>query len=150
MEFVCEICGNEFDTGTNICPFCGNNNEGASLLLPDSYIQKTINLEVGRPVLDIALNRMAEVIADAKRNRVNVLTLIHGYGSSGKGGVIRTECRKSLDFMKLKGRIIDYVCGEDFYKRSAPVKSLLRRYPELASDKNINKENKGITLVILT
>lgn len=150
MAFVCEVCGNEIDTGIITCPFCGSSNEGRISILPESYTQKTVNLEMGRPVLEIALNRMVEVIADAKRNNVNVLTLIHGYGSSGKGGVIRTECRKTLDFMKMKRRISDYICGEDFNKRSAPVKSLLRRYPELASDKNMNRENRGITLVILT
>ena len=132
-----------------MCPFCGSSNENSVATLPDRYVQKTVNLEIGRPVLEVALNRMTEVIADAKRNRVNVLTLIHGYGSSGKGGVIRTECRKNLDFMKIKGRISDYVCGEDFNKHSGVVKSLLRRYPELASDKNMNRDNKGITLVVL-
>jgi hypothetical protein len=92
---------------------------------------------------------MAEAVADAKRNRVDVVTLIHGYGSSGKGGVIRTECRKSLDFMKAKGLVNDFICGEDFNKRSAPIKNLLRRYPELSSHRYINRENRGITLVIL-
>ena len=132
-----------------MCPFCGSSNENSVATLPDRYVQKIVNLEMGRPVLEVALNRMTEVIADAKRNRVNVLTLIHGYGSSGKGGVIRTECRKNLDFMKIKGSISDYVCGEDFNKHSGVVKSLLRRYPELASDKNMNRDNKGITLVVL-
>lgn len=149
MAFVCEVCGNEIDTGITTCPFCESTNENSATTLPDRYVQKTVNLEIGRPVLEIALNRMTEVIADAKRNRVNVLTLIHGYGSSGKGGVIRTECRKSLDFMKIKGRIFDYVCGEEFNKHSGITKSLLRRYPELASDKNMNRDNKGVTLVIL-
>ena len=148
MSFVCEVCGNEIGAGVTTCPFCESSNESSGITLPDRYLQKTVNLEMGRPVLEIALNRMAEVIADAKRTRVNVLTLIHGYGSSGKGGVIRTECRKSLDFMKLKGEILDYVYGEDFNKRSTIVKSLLRRYPNLAYDKNMNRGNRGITLVV--
>ena len=149
MSLVCEVCGNDIDTGVTMCPFCGSSNENSVATLPDRYVQKTVNLEIGRPVLEVALNRMTEVIADAKRNRVNVLTLIHGYGSSGKGGVIRTECRKNLSFLKMKGEIFDYICGEDFNKRSTIVKSLLRRYPELAYDKNMNRENRGITLVVL-
>lgn len=150
MGSVCEICGNELEAGVVICPFCGNKNEGAAVTLPEACIRKTVNLEQGRPVLEVALNRMAEVIEDCRRNRVNVLTLIHGYGSSGKGGVIRKECRKSLAFMKAKGGIYDYICGENFNRRAGPVKALLRRYPELAADKNMNRENKGITLVILS
>ena len=152
MQVVCEICGNEFGAGkaTGPCPFCGNKNEGDVVVVPDTYSQKTINLERGRPLLEVALNRMVEVIEDGKRNRVKVLTLIHGYGSSGKGGVIRTECRRNLAFMKKKGRIYDYICGEDFNIRAAPVKAILRRYPQLIADKNMNRENKGITLVILS
>lgn len=149
MEFVCEVCGNEVSDGVSLCPFCGSQNEERLSIRPGRFSQKTVNLEVGRPVLGIALNRMNEVIADGKRNGVHVLTLIHGYGSSGKGGVIRQECRKTLDFMKIKGDIRDYICGEHFNKRAAPVKSLLNRYPELALDKNLNRENRGITLVIL-
>ena len=149
ISLVCEVCGNEIDTRVTTCPFCGSSNESGVTTQPDRYIKKTVNLEIGRPVLELALNRMKEVIADAKRNRVTILTLIHGYGSSGKGGVIRTECRKSLEFMKLKRGIYDYVCGEDFNKRSTTVKSLLRRYPELAYDKNMNRGNRGITLVVL-
>ncbi|MFT5700620.1 MAG: hypothetical protein ACI8ZB_003495 [Desulforhopalus sp.] len=149
MNFVCEICGNEFENGSNKCPFCGYSNEESRVIVSYAYTQKTVNLEMGRPSLEVALNQMAEVIADGQRNNVNVLTLIHGYGSSGRGGVIRTECRKTLDFMKRKGRIYNYICGEDFNKRSAPVKSILRRYPELESHKNMNRENRGITLVIL-
>lgn len=150
MMFECEVCGNEITTGTTRCPFCGSHNEGCGSQKSAPFTRKTVNLEMGRPILEIALNRMVEVIEDAKRNRINALTLIHGYGSSGKGGVIRTECRKTLDFMKMKKRISDYVCGEDLNTRSAPVTSLLRRYPELASDKNMNRGNRGITLVILS
>lgn len=149
MGLVCEICGNEFAAGIIICPFCGHKNKENCVARPD-FVQKTINLELGHPVLEIALDRMVAAVDDAERSRVNVLTLIHGYGSSGKGGVIRTECRRNLAHMKGKGRIYDYICGEDFNRRAAPLKAILRRYPALATDKNINRGNKGITLVILS
>lgn len=113
------------------------------------FTEKTVNLEAGRPVVELALNRMVEAVDDSSRNGVNVLTLIHGYGSSGKGGTIRAECRKTLDFLKSKGHIRDYIAGEDFYKRSGAVKALLQRFPQLGSNKNLNRGNRGITLVIL-
>ncbi|BHH84255.1 hypothetical protein [Desulforhopalus sp. 52FAK] len=150
MILVCEVCGNEIENSVSVCPYCGNKNEADVNSRSAGYSHKTINLEMGRPVLEAALTRMVEAVADAKRNGVNVITLIHGYGSSGKGGVIRTECRKSLDFMKTKGQINDFIFGEDFSKRAAPMKNLLRRYPDLSSHQHINRENKGITLVILT
>ncbi len=114
------------------------------------FVQKTVNLEVGRPVLELALDRMNEIIEDSIRNEVTVLTLIHGYGSSGKGGVIRSECRKMLQFLKSKRRIREFIAGEDFNRRSGPVKSLIQRYPQLGSDRNLNRNNRGITLVIFS
>ena len=149
MGLVCEVCGNDIVSSVSICPYCGSKNELDESTSPAGYIHKTINLEVGRPLLEIALNQMSEAVADAKRNGISVLTLIHGYGSSGKGGVIRTECRKMLDFMKTKGQIKDFIRGEDFNKRLAPIKNLLRRYPELNFHQHLNRENKGITLVVL-
>ncbi len=101
-------------------------------------------------MVEVALNRLDEVIADAQRNSVSVLTLIHGYGSTGRGGAIRSECRMTLDYLKSKGLINDYIAGEDFNKRSGRVKALLRRYSPLSSDRNLNNGNQGITLVILS
>lgn len=132
------------------CPFCGSKAGVVELKKNIGYVHKTVNLEAGRPVVDVALQRLHEIIEDSARNNINVLTLIHGYGSSGKGGVIRTECRKTLDFFKAKGLISNFIAGEDFNKRSGVVKSLLRRYPQLGTDKHLNRGNRGITLVIFT
>ncbi len=148
MLVDCEVCGNEIDSTVGKCPYCGSKVD-SKRPQPRSFAQRTVNLEQGRPVVEIALNHMKEAIADSKRNGVIVLTLIHGYGSSGKGGKIRVECRKMLDYMKGRGEIHDYIKGERFSKRSAQVKALLRRYPELGSDRNLGKENRGITLVVL-
>lgn len=149
MKIVCDVCGNKRETSSLLCPFCGSKMDMAELVKYTEFVHKTINLEAGRPVVEVAINRMKEVIEDAVRNDVNVLTLIHGYGSSGKGGAIRSECRKMLDYFKSNGLISNYITGEDFNKRFGSVKSLLRRYPQLATDKHLNRGNRGITLVIL-
>ena len=149
MKIVCDVCGNKRETASLLCPFCGSRMEATEFAGQNGFVHRVINLEAGRPVVEVALHRMNEVIEDAVRNKVNILTLIHGYGSSGKGGVIRVECRKMLDFLKNRGIIRDYIAGEDFNKRSGLVKSLLQRYPQLGTDKHLNRGNKGITLVIL-
>lgn len=147
---VCDVCGNARVTSSLMCPFCGRKAELVEIKPPTDFVHKIVNLEAGRPVVEVALTRMHDIIEDSARNNINVLTLIHGYGSSGKGGVIRTECRKMLDFLKTKGLISDFVAGEDFTKRSGVVKSLLRRFPQLGNDKHLNRGNRGITLVIFT
>lgn len=146
---VCEVCGNEKESASLLCPYCGSMNEDDDGPVKKSFIHKIVNLESGRPVAEIAVNKMTEVLEDARRNGITIVTLIHGYGSSGKGGVIRSECRKTLDYMRSKGTIEDYIVGEEFYKRSGRVKYLLRKYPQLEQDRNLNRNNRGITLVVI-
>lgn len=150
MQGECEVCGNMIEGSTPACPFCRHRTEQQDRHKSKRFIHKTVNLEDGRPTVELALHRMTELLEDGARNGVTAVTLIHGYGSSGKGGVIRWESRKMLAFMKSKGRIADFIPGEDFTRRSGRVKSLLRRYPQLSSDKNLNKRNRGITLVIIS
>ena len=49
---------------------------------------RTVTLEAGHPTTMQALVRMNQALSSARTN-VGVLKLIHGYGSSGKGGAIR-------------------------------------------------------------
>ncbi|MBU1566691.1 MAG: Smr/MutS family protein [Proteobacteria bacterium] len=146
----CQICGNERPATSFSCPYCGDVTEVLVDRKPKIFVHKTVNLEAGRPVVEVALSRCREVIDDAILNKISVITLIHGYGSSGKGGAIKSECRKTLDYMKSKRIISDYIAGEDFHKKSGRVRSLLQRYSQLAKDRNLNQGNQGITLVILS
>ncbi len=145
----CHVCGNEIENSRIVCPFCGSQVDRSERSVDRNFAHKTVNLERGRPVSEVALRRMSEAIEEAHRSGTTVLTFIHGYGSSGKGGVIREECRKSLDYLKSKGSIREVISGEDYCKRSGVVKGLLRRYPLLASDRNLSAGNRGITVVIL-
>jgi hypothetical protein len=148
MVTVCEICGNEREDAAARCPFCGEEQLPGA---PEVRIfqQKTVNLEAGRPTVEIALRRLTETIEDARRNKIAILTIIHGYGSSGKGGIIREECRKILDYLKNRGTIREYIAGEFYHKRNSQVRALLQRFPRLRFDTNLNRNNKGITLVVI-
>lgn len=146
----CEVCGNELPPIAARCPYCGA--EAAARVAPKRppFSHKTVNLEAGRPVVEVALRRLEQAVDDGLRHGVTVITLIHGYGSSGKGGAIREECRKMLEFFKGRKVIGDYLRGEDFVKKSVRVRALLQRYPELARHNNLGKGNPGITLVVLS
>ena len=147
---VCQVCGNDISVSSLSCRFCGSKQDKEHLEQIRAFVNKTINLEQGHPVIEVALQKLDEGIEDAAKNNIQVLTLIHGYGSSGKGGRIRLECRKNLDFMKSKGRICDYIAGENFTRKFGPAKMLLQRYPQLNMDSNFNKGNRGITLVVIS
>jgi hypothetical protein len=143
----CEVCGNERDPAVKACPFCGAE---AEVRVECKGLQhKVINLERGMPLVDEALARLAGELELARRQRCRVLTLIHGYGSSGRGGAIRHEVRAQLEFFKTRGRINDLLPGEEFSSRTGIGRQFLRRFPFLQRHNDLNRSNPGITLVIL-
>lgn len=143
---VCEVCGNEREDGAGHCPFCGAVSEIDQHLQGPQY--KVVNLEKGLPLVDKALARLASEIEQAKLERCRVLFLIHGYGSSGRGGVIRQEVRTQLRFLKDHNRINDLLPGEEFSTRTGHGRQILRRFPFLKQHSDLNRSNQGITLVV--
>lgn len=95
------------------------------------------------------MRRLRVEIETARMEGLRVLTLIHGYGSSGTGGAIGIECRKVLRHLQETGGISSFIPGEEFRQRSGATRDLLRRFPRLATNSNLNKGNRGITLVVL-
>lgn len=148
----CEVCGNEIEQGRKTCLFCGstqqgtNGNNGSA---PKRFIHKTVNLEEGMPFVEQALSHLRTAIDEAQQLDIQMLTIIHGYGSSGRGGAIRIECRKLLDYLAARGDIRTAIEGEQFNKRHGVVRDLLRRFPDLQRHPNLNKNNRGVTLVVL-
>ena len=53
---------------------------------------RELNLELGRPDAAEALRRLAAEVEAARKMGTPAMKLIHGYGSSGKGGRLRTGC----------------------------------------------------------
>ena len=145
----CPVCGNDIGANLVTCPFCQSPVAHQSAI-KRRFQQRTVNLEDGKPTVEVALSRLKEVVDDSLRRNISVLTLIHGYGSSGKGGRIRLEVRKMLDYMAERGIVAEYISGESFNKRNGRVKNLLQRYPQLVADKNLGRANKGITVVVLS
>lgn len=109
---------------------------------------KTINLEQGMPSLQFAKVQLRQSITAARANRVGVLKLIHGYGSSGKGGVIRTEVRRTLRQMVEQGELAAYIPGEEFTMFDEATQRALRTHPELSRDRDYCRTNHGITIVV--
>ena len=61
------------------------------------------------PTVDGAIRRITYNIKNAAAFGVSAIKIIHGYGSTGKGGAIRIEARKYLDRQKQRGQIKDYI-----------------------------------------
>ena len=95
-----------------------------------------------------ALERLESELATSRGLGCKVLTLIHGYGSSGTGGAIKAAVQRQLHFFEHQGRIKNVIPGERFEGRSGRGRQLLRQYPFLAEHRDLNRANPGITLVI--
>jgi hypothetical protein len=110
---------------------------------------RIINLEEGFPTRDQACQKLEVALARARKDGVAVLKLIHGYGSSGAGGVLRFAIRGFLRQRKDKGEIAVFVNGESFSSFDARSKEMFAKVPELVVDADLGRGNKGITLVLL-
>ena len=110
---------------------------------------RILNIEPGRPTREQALLRLAEGLASAQKGGVRVLKVIHGYGSTGQGGVLRFAVRSFLRQMREKGEIKLFVNGEDFTTSDERAWELVTKAPEAKQDQDFGKKNRGVTLVLL-
>jgi hypothetical protein len=110
---------------------------------------RIINVEEDLPTLDDARRRVQEEIRRAKREKFHVLKIIHGYGSTGKGGALNVGLRKSFKLRKKEGVIKDFIPGEDFSIFNRATLDLLQLVPELRGDSDLNATNEGMTVLIL-
>jgi len=108
-----------------------------------------INLEEGRPTVNVGLLRLDHALAAARADRVQLLKLIHGYGSSGVGGELREQVWKALDSLRRNGGIAAYIPGEDFRESNEASWKLVKRNKAIRNDRDFGRGNRGITIVVL-
>ena len=114
-----------------------------------SGLLREINIKSDMPTVDVAIRRITYNIKTAAAFGVSAIKIIHGYGSSGKGGSIRVEVRKYLDRQKSHGNIKDYIKGEDFSIFDEASRNSFKVCESLRQDCDIDRHNNGITIVIL-
>ena len=106
-----------------------------------------MNLEKNMPTVDHALDLLEQEVRMAPGLGYRVLVLIHGYGSSGKGGAIKNAVHRRLAYLRDKGAINDFLAGEDCRKHSGHARHLLRRFPFLGE--YMQHPNPGISLLVI-
>ena len=110
---------------------------------------REVNLETGMPYVDQAIQRLVHEIAHSRKMGCTVLKVIHGYGSSGKGGKIRTESRRYLTRLKGQGEITDFLPGEKFSIFEDATRRAFIRCDDLRRDADLDRYNNGVTFVVL-
>lgn len=108
-----------------------------------------VRIKEGMPTVEQARLRLGTEIDVARAHGVRVLKLIHGYGSSGRGGRLRGALRSSLEELAGRGMVRRFVPGEQWSIFDEASRALLESCPELRRDRDLEHGNAGITLVQL-
>lgn len=108
---------------------------------------KEINIKEGMPLVEEAMQNLRTSIAELKREKYGCVLVIHGYGSTGKGGAICVKAREWLMAQERKGAVKSVIRGEDFDIFNFKALELKKRYRELET--LIGGQNHGVTVVEL-
>ena len=112
-----------------------------------AYLQKIeykfSALEVAFLLWNISYLKMSVTLCE--QNKIGCLAVIHGYGSSGKGGAIRAKARQWLNAQVRNGMIKAVINGEDFDVLNFKALELKGKYREL--EKLLKVCNHGMTVV---
>ena len=80
---------------------------------------------------------------------LKVFKIIHGYGSTGKGGALRTGIRNYLDQLKHAKIIADYIPGENWTVFDETTRKVLDLDNSFSKDKDLGQMNSGITIIVI-
>src|ERR1700730_12012333 len=98
---------------------------------------RIINLEEGFPTRDQAYQKLDAALTRARKDGIAALKVVHGYGSSSAGGVLRFAIRGYLRQRKEKGEIAAFVNGESWSSFDERSKLLVTKVPELILDRDV-------------
>lgn len=105
-----------------------------------------VNIEYGMPTVDTALQKVKNSLATLKRIGCKAVIVIHGYGSSGVGGSIKTAVIKCLGDNSMRGIVKLFVSGEQWYGKKREMLAICK---DLQNYECRIANNEGVTVVIL-
>ena len=73
-----------------------------------------------------------------------------GYGSTGKGGALRTGIRRYLEQLKGAKIIADYIPGENWSAFDETTRKTLDLDDSFRKDKDLGQMNAGVTIIVIT
>ena len=106
-----------------------------------NYIE--INIKEGMPTVGEAMSFLRKYVESCGRGKCVVI--VHGYGSSGKGGAIREKARQWLEAQRKSGKIKKVICGEDITIFNFDALDLKKKHREL--EEYFKVCNHGITVI---
>lgn len=105
------------------------------------------NLEEGFPCVKQAISYMELALKRFISGKAGCVYVVHGQGSSGKGGIIRKKIRRYFMAQVLNGKIKTVIKGEDFSIFNFKSLELKRKYKGL--EDLFDNYNAGVTVIEL-
>jgi len=109
----------------------------------------TVDLEAGYPTVEEARQLLRAELEKCQKQKVVVVKIIHGYGSSGVGGALRQGIRKSLISRRKEKVVRAVVFGEKWSIFDPVARLMLDECPSLSQDRDLFNYNPGISIVLL-
>ncbi len=109
---------------------------------------RVINLEQGYPTASQAMVKLNNQIYAVRASGVRECKIIHGYGSSGSGGAIKSACLMELRSYKRKGIIKEFCPGDKFGPFNSEGRAMTAINPQLSKDVDWGRNNDGVTIVL--
>ena len=142
----CEVCGNPIPAQAFTCRFCEASQSVENFPKTRERVIRS-NLEAGLPTVDQALERLERDLREARSCGAKLVRIIHGYGSSGRGGKIRDAVRRELGRKLARGEVKDVTPGENYSSTTNAGRDLLARFKELKTTERSDNSNHGLTIV---
>ena len=111
---------------------------------------ETANIEKFMPTVYQAEILVKNNLETYRKKGVKVFKIIHGYGSTGKGGALRTGLRDYLKQLKRAGIIADYIPGEDWSVFNETTRKVLDLDNAFRKDSDLDKMNAGVTVIVIS
>lgn len=108
---------------------------------------REVTIKEGLPTLEEAKRRLLLEVRRCHGEGVSVLKIIHGYGSGGRGGVLRTGLRKVFSDYQRDGDILGFASGEEFSIFHGVSLEMITAAPELRRDPDLERANPGISFL---
>ncbi len=109
----------------------------------------TIDIKSDAQTVNQALAEFLVELESFKKGGFKVMKVIHGYGSHGVGGAIRTAFLKKCEELKRRKIIEDYVCCDKWNAQSVVRKIAINYCPDLLADRELLSINPGCSIVII-
>ena len=111
---------------------------------------ETANIEKFMPTVYQAEILVRNNIETNRRKGIKVFKIIHGYGSTGKGGALRTGIRSWLDQVKKAKIIADYIPGENWSAFDETTRRVLDLDDSFRKDSDLGQMNSGVTIIVIS